>query len=69
MLEEIPASRSELRFLPLPADDPKVRKPDITRAKALLGWTPKVDVRAGVQRTIDYFRTLTGTPRMAPRGR
>ena len=53
---------------PLPEDDPKVRRPDISRARAMLGWEPQVDVRTGVQRTIDYFRTLVGTPRMAPRG-
>ena len=66
---ELTGSKAFITYEPLPEDDPKVRKPDITRATALLGWTPKVDVRAGVQRTIDYFRTLTGTPRMAPRGR
>ncbi|MDP1889643.1 MAG: SDR family oxidoreductase [Gemmatimonadaceae bacterium] len=66
---ELTGSQAFITYEPLPEDDPKVRKPDITRAKALLGWTPTVDVRAGVQRTIEYFRTLTGTPRMAPRGR
>ncbi|MFA6166206.1 MAG: UDP-glucuronic acid decarboxylase family protein [Gemmatimonadaceae bacterium] len=66
---ELTGSKAPITFEPLPEDDPKVRKPDITRAKALLGWTPKVDVRTGVQRTIEYFRTLTGSPRMAPRGR
>ncbi|MBI5601280.1 MAG: SDR family oxidoreductase [Gemmatimonadetes bacterium] len=66
---ELTGSKAPITFEPLPEDDPKVRKPDISRAKALLGWTPKVDVRTGVQRTIDYFRTLTGSPRMAPRGR
>lgn len=66
---ELTGSEAPITFEPLPEDDPKVRKPDITRAKALLGWTPAVDIRTGVQRTIDYFRTLTGTPRMAPRGR
>lgn len=55
-------------YQPLPEDDPKVRNPDISRARAMLGWEPQVDVRSGVQRTIDYFRTLAGTPRMAPRG-
>jgi len=66
---ELTGSKAPITFEPLPEDDPKVRKPDITRARALLGWTPAVDVRTGVQRTIDYFRTLTGSPRMAPRGR
>ncbi|MDQ8155202.1 MAG: SDR family oxidoreductase [Gemmatimonadota bacterium] len=62
-------STAPIVYEPLPEDDPKVRKPDITRARAMLGWEPKIDVREGVQRTIDYFRTLVGTPRMAPRGR
>jgi dTDP-glucose 4,6-dehydratase len=66
---ELTGSKAPITFEPLPEDDPKVRKPDITRAKALLGWTPAVNVRTGVQRTIDYFRTLVGSPRMAPRGR
>jgi dTDP-glucose 4,6-dehydratase len=40
----------------LPVDDPKVRQPDITRARNLLGWEPKVPLAAGLERTIDYFR-------------
>ena len=40
----------------LPVDDPKVRKPDITRARTMLGWEPSVNVRDGVARTIEYFR-------------
>ncbi len=62
-------SKAPIVHEPLPEDDPKVRKPDITRARAMLGWEPQVDVRTGVQHTIDYFRTLVGSPRMAPRGR
>lgn len=58
VLEEIPQSRSELRFLPLPADDPKVRQPDITVARTVLGWEPKVSLREGLRRTIPYFREL-----------
>ncbi len=52
---------------PLPQDDPKQRQPDITRARALLGWEPKVELREGLAKTIEYFRSLLGTPRMAPR--
>jgi dTDP-glucose 4,6-dehydratase len=37
-------------------DDPKVRRPDIARAREVLGWDPKVDLREGVKRTIEYFR-------------
>ncbi|MHB1313177.1 MAG: UDP-glucuronic acid decarboxylase family protein [Gemmatimonadaceae bacterium] len=66
---ELTGSTAPIVYEPLPEDDPKVRQPDITRARAMLGWEPKVDVREGVQRTIDYFRTLVGSPRMAPRGR
>jgi dTDP-glucose 4,6-dehydratase len=47
---------SEIEFRPLPTDDPKVRQPDITRARTLLGWEPRVDVDEGLARTIDWFR-------------
>ena len=49
-------STSKLVFEPLPVDDPKVRQPDITRARQLLGWTPRVDVDEGLRRTIAWFR-------------
>ena len=42
---------------PLPTDDPKVRQPDITRARALLRWEPKVPLEQGLVKTIEYFRT------------
>jgi dTDP-glucose 4,6-dehydratase len=48
---------SRLVYQPLPTDDPKVRKPDITRARTLLGWEPKVALEDGLTKTIDYFRT------------
>jgi dTDP-glucose 4,6-dehydratase len=66
---ELTGSSAPIVHQPLPEDDPKVRRPDISRARALLGWEPQVDVRTGVQRTIDYFRTLVGSSRMAPHGR
>ena len=47
-------------FRPLPQDDPKVRQPDITRARQLLGWEPKVGRAEGLQRTLDYFRAKLG---------
>jgi dTDP-glucose 4,6-dehydratase len=50
-------SSSQLVFRPLPTDDPKVRKPDITRARTILGWEPKVPLEVGLTSTIDYFRT------------
>lgn len=49
-------SPSKIEFKPLPQDDPKVRKPDISRAKSLLGWEPKIDRREGLRRTLEYFR-------------
>ena len=51
-------SRSVIESLPLPQDDPKVRKPDITVAREVLGWEPKVPLRAGLQRTIPFFQAL-----------
>jgi dTDP-glucose 4,6-dehydratase len=49
-------STSSLAFKPLPQDDPKVRKPDITRARQLLGWEPKVNRHEGLKRTLEYFQ-------------
>ncbi|MFI5210116.1 MAG: UDP-glucuronic acid decarboxylase family protein [Gemmatimonadales bacterium] len=51
-------SRSRIERHPLPTDDPKVRKPDITVARSVLGWEPAVQLEAGLQRTIEYFRGL-----------
>jgi dTDP-glucose 4,6-dehydratase len=49
-------SKSKIVYKPLPTDDPKVRQPDITRARTLLGWEPKVSLEEGLGQTIDYFR-------------
>ena len=49
-------SRSKVVFKPLPTDDPKVRQPDITRARTLLGWEPKVSLEEGLGVTIEYFK-------------
>ena len=51
-------SKSELVFKPLPQDDPKQRQPDITLAKSVLDWGPKVNLEDGLKQTIDYFRKL-----------
>jgi dTDP-glucose 4,6-dehydratase len=50
-------SKSTIVYKPLPEDDPQVRQPDISKAKAILGWEPKVDLEEGLLKTIDYFRT------------
>ncbi len=51
-------SNSEITYMPLPGDDPRQRQPDITRAKASLGWEPKVVLNDGLAKTIDYFRDV-----------
>ncbi len=53
-------SRSRLVTRPLPTDDPKVRQPDITRARTLLGWEPTVGLEEGLSKTLDYFRRKIG---------
>ena len=53
-------SRSEIVFHPLPEDDPKVRQPDIGRARTLLGWEPRVDIDEGLRMTLDWFRQRLG---------
>ena len=50
-------STSQIVYRPLPVDDPKQRKPDITRARTLLGWEPTVGLEEGLRKTIDYFKT------------
>jgi dTDP-glucose 4,6-dehydratase len=55
---EVTGSTSKLIFEPLPVDDPTQRKPDITQAKARLGWEPEIDLRTGIERTTAYFRTV-----------
>jgi len=55
---ELTGTTSRIVQRDLPVDDPKVRKPDITRAREMLGWEPSVTLREGVSRTIDYFRSV-----------
>jgi len=56
LVNEVVGNRCEIVFKPLPVNDPKVRRPDITRARELLGWQPEVNLRNGLQKTIEYFR-------------
>ena len=52
---ELTGSKSEIVYRPMPEDDPKQRKPDITQAQAVLGWEPKIQLEAGLKKTIEYF--------------
>lgn len=58
MVIELVGSKSKLSYLPLPQDDPRQRKPDITKAQAVLGWTPTVALKDGLLMTISYFDAL-----------
>jgi dTDP-glucose 4,6-dehydratase len=55
----ITGAKSKIEYKPLPEDDPKVRQPDISRAKKILGWEPKVHFEEGIKKTIEYFRTAS----------
>jgi UDP-glucuronate decarboxylase len=55
---ELTGSKSELKFHPLPQDDPRQRRPDLTKAKAQLNWEPSTPLREGLAPTIAYFRNL-----------
>ncbi len=59
-LRQLPESTSKLVYGPMPKDDPKRRKPDITLAQELLGWEPKVPLQEGLAKTIAYFRNMAG---------
>ncbi len=54
---EVTGSASKIRFEPLPQDDPKQRRPDISKAKELLGWEPRIDLRTGLRLSLEYFRS------------
>ena len=62
---EVTGSNSEIVYEALPMDDPKVRQPDITRARGLLGWEPKMSLHDGLRRTIEQAGVdmLVGAPR------
>jgi nucleoside-diphosphate-sugar epimerase len=58
IIKDMTNSRSEIVYEELPEDDPKTRKPDITKAKTLLGWEPTVSIEDGLQKTIEYFKKI-----------
>jgi dTDP-glucose 4,6-dehydratase len=53
---KVTGSKSKIRHEPLPPDDPKQRRPDITKARRLLGWDPRIDLETGLQMSLDYFK-------------
>merc|ERR1712087_273038 len=55
---ELTGSKGKIIYLPLPGDDPKQRRPDITRAKKYLDWEPETQLREGLVKTIEYFKSL-----------
>ena len=59
---EVTGSRSKIRYEALPQDDPKQRCPDISKAKRLLGWEPKIDLRTGLQMSLEYFKNAVASP-------
>ncbi len=63
---QVTGSKSKIVFKPLPENDPKVRRPDITQAQSLLGWEPQVNLEAGLQATLDYFRTSIDAQKSEP---
>ena len=56
IIKELTKTKSEIAFKPLPQDDPRQRRPDITKAKKELGWEPKVPLKEGLKKTIGWFR-------------
>jgi dTDP-glucose 4,6-dehydratase len=53
---KVTGSKSRIKYEPLPQDDPRQRRPDITKARQLLGWEPKIDLESGLRLSLDYFR-------------
>jgi nucleoside-diphosphate-sugar epimerase len=57
-IKRLTGTSAPIEFRPLPEDDPKIRRPDITKARTILGWEPAVPLAVGLERTIEYFRTV-----------
>ena len=61
---KVTGSKSRIRYEPLPQDDPKQRRPDIAKARQLLGWEPKIDLEAGLQLSLDFFKQAVAAERV-----
>ena len=61
LLKQMTGAKSEITFHDMPVDDPKQRKPNITRAREILGWEPKVELHEGLEKTLEYFRHKVGS--------
>ncbi len=60
LVQKLTGSSEKIEFLPLPQDDPKQRKPDITRAREVLGWEPTIALEQGLKRTLEFYRGKLG---------
>jgi dTDP-glucose 4,6-dehydratase len=58
VIQKLTGTSAPIEFRPLPEDDPKIRRPDITKARTILGWEPRVPLEDGIGRTIEYFRSV-----------
>jgi dTDP-glucose 4,6-dehydratase len=62
-IRELTGSKREIVFEPLPEDDPRMRRPNIEKARGILGWEPKVSLEQGLKETVEYFKSITvGSP-------
>jgi dTDP-glucose 4,6-dehydratase len=64
---KVTGSKSKIAYQPLPQDDPKQRRPDIAKARQLLGWEPRIDLESGLRMSLDYFRNAVAEETGAPR--
>jgi dTDP-glucose 4,6-dehydratase len=62
-IRELTGSNREIVFEPLPEDDPRMRRPDITKARNVLGWEPRVSLDQGIQQTVEYFKSIAAVSR------
>jgi dTDP-glucose 4,6-dehydratase len=61
-IQELTGADREIEFQPLPEDDPKMRRPNIDKARTVLGWEPKVPLAEGLKETVEYFKSISVAP-------